>query len=235
MLRQPNTLFDDMIKHLAEYPDLAAVTRNILFHGTEYSFNHYSTALNIGVMFGFLKERRGKTQIANRIFEMHLYQYFLSEELIKTDIQTFPNAHENQFIKDGALNMDLVIKKFVEYYTDLYQEKDKSFFEKQGRKMFLLYLRPIINGTGNFYVEAETRDETQTDVIVDYLGKQYVIELKLWRGKKYNEAGEKQLIDYLNLYHLDKGYMLTFSFNKKKQTGIKEITIQGKRILEAFV
>ena len=235
MLRQPNTLFDDMIKHLAEYPDLAAVTRNILFHGTEYSFNHYSTALNIGVMFGFLKERRGKTQIANRIFEMHLYQYFLSEELIKTDIQTFPNAHENQFIKDGALNMDLVIKKFVEYYTDLYQEKDESFFEKEGRKMFLLYLRPIINGTGNFYVEAETRDETQTDVIVDYLGKQYVIELKLWRGKKYNEAGEKQLIDYLNLYHLDKGYMLTFSFNKKKQTGIKEITIQGKRILEAFV
>ena len=57
----------------------------------------------------------------------------------------------------------------------------------------------------------------------------------MWRGKKYNEAGEKQLIDYLNLYHLDKGYMLTFSFNKKKQTGIKEITIQGKRILEAFV
>ena len=89
---------------------------------------------------------------------MHLYQYFLSEELIKTDIQTFPNVHENQFIKDGALNMDLVIKKFVEYYTDLYQEKDESFFEKQGRKMFLLYLRPIINGTGNFYVEAETRE-----------------------------------------------------------------------------
>ena len=84
-------------------------------------------------------------------------------------------------------------------------------------------------------MEAETRDETQTDVIVDYLGKQYVIELKLWRGKKYNEAGEKQLIDYLNLYHLDKGYMLTFSFNKKKQAGVKEIRIGNKVLIEAVV
>lgn len=36
----------------------------------------------------------------------------------------------------------------------------------------------IINGTGNYYIEAQTRDQTQTDIIVDYLGKQYVIELK---------------------------------------------------------
>ena len=79
-------------------------------------------------MFGFLKERRGKTQIANRIFEMHLYQYFLSEELIKTDIQTFPNAHENQFIKDGALNMDLVIKKFRGILYGFISGERRKFF-----------------------------------------------------------------------------------------------------------
>ena len=62
-----------------------------------------------------------------------------------------------------------------------------------------------------------------------------MVELKVWRGKKYNEAGESQLIDYLNLYHLDEGYMLTFSFNKNKHVGTKEVVIQGKRILEAIV
>ena len=36
----------------------------------------------------------------------------------------------------------------------------------------------IINSTGNYYTEAQTREQTRTDIIVDYLGKQYVIELK---------------------------------------------------------
>ena len=69
--------------------------------------------------------------------------------------------------------MDLVMEKFLEY-MDIYRDVDQKFVEKQGRKLFLLYLRPIINGTGNFYVEAQTRDETRTDIVVDYLGRQSV-------------------------------------------------------------
>ncbi|MEZ3487631.1 MAG: hypothetical protein K1W22_13900 [Lachnospiraceae bacterium] len=103
------------------------------------------------------------------------------------------------------------------------------------RKLFLLYLRPIINGTGNFYVEAQTRDETRTDIVVDYLGRQSIIEVKIWHEPKYNEDGEQQLIRYLDLYHLDQGYLLTFSFNKKKQPGKRKVYIQGKRILEITV
>ena len=43
----------------------------------------------------------------------------------------------------------------------------------------MLYLRPIINGTGNYYIEARTRDLCRTDVIVDYNGEQYIIEMKI--------------------------------------------------------
>lgn len=235
LLLRPNTLFDDMIKHLAEYPELNTIFSNILFNGIEYTFNAYNTAMNIGVMFGFIKESNGIAVIANRIFEMHLYQYYLSEEMIKADNPYFPTGSTSQFTKNGCLDMDLVMEKFLEYYTDIYHDADQKFVEKQGRKLFLLYLRPIINGTGNFYVEAQTRDETRTDIVVNYLREQHIIELKIWHGAKYNEKGEQQLIRYLNLYHLDKGYLLTFNFNKKKQPGKKEITIQGKRILEIIV
>lgn len=54
LLKQPNTLFDDIIKQLAEYPELS--------------------------------------RIANRIFEMHLYQYFLTEKLIKDRVS---GLHKN--------------------------------------------------------------------------------------------------------------------------------------------
>ena len=36
------------------------------------------------------------------------------------------------------------------------------------------FWQSIINGVGNYYIEAQTRDQRCTDVIVDYLGKQYI-------------------------------------------------------------
>lgn len=93
--------------------------------------------------------------------------------------------------------MDLVLEKFVSYYNDIYSDNDSKFGEEHGRKIFLLYLKPIINGTGNYYIEAQTRDARRTDVVVDYLGEQFVIEIKLWRGAEYNERGEKQLTDWV--------------------------------------
>ena len=75
----------------------------------------------------------------------------------------------------------------------------------------------------------------RTDVIVDYMGEQFIIELKIWYGNEYNERGEKQLVDYLDYYHKDKGYMISFNFNKNKKIGIQEISIQDKTIVEAIV
>ena len=112
--------------------------------------------------------------------------------------------------------MKLVLSKFVEHFNELYGDKDERFLEEEGRRYFLLYLRPIINGTGNYYIEAQTRNNRRTDVIVDYHGEQFVIELKIWRGQEYNACGEQQLTEYLDYYHKDTGYMISFAFNKKK-------------------
>lgn len=125
--------------------------------------------------------------------------------------------------KDCILNMELVLEKFMIHFHDIYGENTEKFVEENGRRVFLLYSKPIINGTGNYYIEAQTRDQSRTDVIVDYLGKQYVIELKIWRGNEYNKRGEKQLAEYLEYYHLEKGYLLSFNFNKNKKTGLKEV------------
>lgn len=54
----------------------------------------------------------------------------------------------------------------------------------------------------------------------------------LW---SYNERGEQQLSDYLDYFHLKKGYMLSFSFNKKKTVGVKEVVLGDKLLIEAVV
>ena len=131
--------------------------------------------------------------------------------------------------------MDLVMKGFYRHYSEIFSDNDEYFLEKNGRKIFLMYLRPIINGTGNYYIEASTRDNRRTDIIVDYHGKQEIIELKIWHGQEYNSRGEDQLFQYLKEYNKDKGYLVSFNFNKNKNTGYHEIVFHGKKIVEVIV
>ncbi len=65
--------------------------------------------------------------------------------------------------------------------------------------------------------------------------EQYVCELKIWHGNAYNERSEKQLSDYLNYSHLDKGYMLSSNINQKKKIGVREIEVGDKLLIEAVV
>ena len=182
-------LFESMIRHLDEYPAMKKMFQAILFEGNEFAYNPYTKEMNLAYMFGYAVDRDGKVQIVNRIFEMCLYNYFLSEEELSSAIGNKAKRDKRCFIHD----------------------------------------------VGNYYIEAQTRDERRTDIIVDYLGEQFIIELKIWHGNEYNERGERQLAEYLDYYHKNKGYLLSFNFNKKKETGVREIVLGAKTIVEAVV
>lgn len=228
-------LFGSMIHQLKEYPEMKQMLKAVLLLGKRVSYNPDAPAINLAFMFGYIVNKEGSIQVANRIFEMRLYNLFLSEEELSNAIYDKAQGNKSQFVCNNKLDMDLVVEKFVLYFHDIYGKKDEKFVEEYGRKFFLLYLKPIINGTGNYYIEAQTRDAKRTDVIVDYLGEQFVIELKIWHGNEYNERGEQQLLDYLDYYHKDKGYMISFNFNKNKTVGVREIRIGNKTIIEAVV
>ena len=236
LLSEKNTLFESLIGKLINYPELNDMLKALLFAGKSIVYNADNAAIDNAVMFGFIKNRQGSAVISNRIFEMRLYNYYLSDtkmqgqEMYKASLQD-----RNQFVADGELDMRKILERFVIHFNDLYGGGDETFLEEEGRKYFLLYLRPIINGTGNYYIESRTRGLGRTDVIVDYLGRQYIIELKIWRGGEYNSRGERQLVKYLDDYHQDKGYMVSFNFNRKKQPGVYETVIDGKKLIEAVV
>ena len=123
----------------------------------------------------------------------------------------------------------------METFDYLYGDKDEAFLEDTGRRYFMLFLKPIINGIGNYSVEPETRNRERMDLVIYYRGEQSIIEMKVWRGNAYNQRGEQQLTDYLDYFHLKKGYMLSFNFNQKKEIGVKEIVLGDKVLVEAVV
>lgn len=182
-----------MIRQLSEYPELKQMLNALLFQGKRVTFNPDNSVISLASMFGYIVNRQGSIQVANRIFEMRLYNFFLSEEELKNAMYDEAQRSKSQFISEGRLDMRKVLEKFVLHFSDIYGDNDEKFIEEYGRKFFLLYLKPIINGVGNYYIEAHTRDARRTDVIVDYMGEQFVVELKIWHGNEYHERGEKQL------------------------------------------
>ncbi|MCI9122730.1 MAG: ATP-binding protein [Eubacterium sp.] len=235
LLNENSPLFGSMIRNLDEYPELKQMLYAMLFQGKRVVYNPDHKIIELACMFGYVVHRNGDVQVANRIFETRLYNFFLSEEELASAMSNAAKLDSAQFISNGKLDMNRVLEKFVEDFTDIYGENDANFVEDYGRKFFLLYLKPIINGTGNYYIEAQTRDSRRTDVIVDYLGERFVVEMKIWRGNEYHEKGERQLMEYLDYFHQKKGYLLSFNFNKKKKLGVKTMILGDKVIVEAVV
>jgi hypothetical protein len=137
--------------------------------------------------------------------------------------------------EDGCLNVPKIMEHFIKEHNRLHGVNSEKFLEEEGRERFITYVSAIINGTGTYSIEEQTRDHKRMDVVIHFMGKRYVVELKIWRGAKYNSDGEKQIMEYLNYFDLMVGYMLSFSFNKNKTPGVSEIRIGDKLLYEGIV
>ncbi|MFI3212526.1 MAG: AAA-like domain-containing protein [Eubacteriales bacterium] len=235
ILDEKSTLFDSLIRKITDYKVVEGFVYTLLFSGKTISYNPDIDFMNIIMMFGFAKNNNGVLTISNRIYETRLYNYFISQEFVSNEIYSMAFQNKNQFINNDELHMERILEKFAQHFNDIYGNRSQAFKEEEGRKYFLLYLKPIINGVGNYYIEAQTRDMRRTDIIIDYRGKQYIIEMKIWHGDEYNTRGEQQLTEYLDYYHLEKGYLLSFNFNQHKEVGVKHIEVGGKTLIEAVV
>ena len=236
LVSENNTLFDTLMGKVTNNPEMSKALCKILFSGEDQIYNQFDLANNDARLYGFIYVEGSVMRIANRIFEMLLYNYYLAENEMKSaPIYRAGSNDRELFIKDGHLDMDKVMERFVVSFGDIYGDIREPFDEEEGRRRFLLYIRPIINGTGNYYIEAQTRNNKRMDVVIDYLGERYVVELKIWRGNAYNERGEEQIAEYLDYFHLEKGYMVSYNFNQKKKTGVHVVSIADKTLIEAVV
>lgn len=68
------------------------------------------------------------------------------------------------------------------------------------------------------------------DVIIHWLGRRYVVELKIWRGERYHKEGEAQIAGYLDYFGLQTGYLISFDFRRNKEPGVRRTHV-GNRVL----
>ncbi len=238
ILKEKNTLFDDIGKNLQSNEDLNNLIYNMIIGGIQVAYNNIDPNIDIGLTFGFLTEKDNSITIANKIFEMLLYNYFISISITSSKKVVIDRVLPSSVIENGMFNMELAIKKFAEHYYELYSESGIRFLESECRMLFLTYIKPLINGNGFCHIESETRDRERMDVVVDFGREQFIVELKLWYGEQSHEKALEQLAGYLDSKNKDIGYLLTFDFRKTKNVGKPQIgwvEHRGKRIFDVMV
>lgn len=142
LLSEKNTLFESLVNKLTDYPELRTMLYNLLFTGKSIPYSPMAKSIEAAEMFGFIKNENENAVISNRIFEILLYNLFLSEEVLDSKIYDAGQQDKNQFISNGHLNMDLVIKKFVMHFDDLFgdlRHKNKRLTPYSGTNKILLY------------------------------------------------------------------------------------------------
>ena len=235
IIEEKNTLFDSLIKNLENNKDLYEYIEDIIVRGNDKSFNNDNPLIDLGIVYGYFKNRDGKVQISNKIFGERIYNYMVSKlenNYSKMDAYNFKQA----FIKEnGGLDIEKILKRFQQFMKEQYSSKDKEFIEHHGRLIFLAFIKPIINGTGFDFKEVQISEEKRLDVVITYNNFKYIIEMKIWRGLKYHEDGVKQLCDYLDIHDLNKGYLLIFNFNKNKEFKEERVNVEGKDIFQVYV
>ena len=232
LLSEKNTLFDDVIKNVSNNKDLYEYIFDIVFNGEEKDFNIDNNIVDLGVTFGYFKEEDGKVKISNRLLEQRLYNYFVTN--LKLRNVAGYNIKAN-FIEGTGLNIEKILIKFQEFMKEQYSSIDKNFLEREGRLLFLAFIKPIINGVGFAFKEVQISEEKRLDVVITYNKNKYIIELKIWRGEEYHEKGLKQLANYLHINNENKGYLLIFNFNKNKEYKKEKLIIEEKEIFQVFV
>lgn len=229
------TLLDDLSKNLEHIPELRDFLYSMVVNGQEYTYTFVDPMVKLANMFSYIKEnQRGKTMIHNLIFEEALFVYFGNKTMRKQGTRISP--YLLNYVQNGRLNMEHVVTRFRDLMHEEYRESTVPFLEKEGRLLFLTFLKPIINGIGFYYVEPQTRDNRRMDLVVTYDRQEFIVELKIWRGDKYEEKGRDQLSAYLATRGINEGYLVTFDFSKDKQdTEPQWIEWNGKRIFEVVI
>jgi AAA-like domain len=209
LIKENNTNFETLAKNLENNKDLRNQVYRIAIDNERLPFNINHPVTNLGVLHGFFGEKDGNLIIHNRIYSEFITTYMsdslhISDTLKDIDVGTgYKNTNK-------TLNMEAVLLGFQAFMKKEYSKKDRDFLEKNGRLVFLAFIKPIINGSGYDFKEAQISEERRLDVVITYFQHKYVAELKIWRGEVAHEEGLNQLSDYLDRQALTDGFLIIF-------------------------
>ncbi|MCU0286869.1 MAG: AAA family ATPase, partial [Acidobacteria bacterium] len=237
LLKEDNTNFQSLIKNLENNRSLYDMVFRIVLEGENIGYNLDNPDIEQGVTHGVFRDDNGRLRIHNRVYEQRIYNYMASK--VETSSNMGHYNFRGHFLDNSGnqLNMKEVMFRFQIFLKEQYSEKDVEFLERNGRLLFLAFLRPIINGKGFDFKEVEISEEKRLDIVVTYNSQKYIIELKKWYGEEAHQKGLRQLSDYLDRQNQNSGFLIIYDSRRlSNRIGENEtVNIDSKQIFMVWV
>jgi hypothetical protein len=227
------TNFDTLIKNLENNADLYRIVYRLVIENEPFNYNVHDPIIHFGLQHGIFKNGTG-LNIHNRIYREIIANYMTSKT-ITSGQSLYIGTSEPYLLANNALDMRKLLLKFQELMKVEYSKKDSSFIERNGRLIFLAFLKPIINGKGYAFKEPEISEERRMDIAVSFFQHKYIIELKMWRGNVAHKKGLVQLGDYLDRQNQLEGFLVIFEQNVEKTWKKGWIRANGKKVFAVWV
>jgi hypothetical protein len=241
MKEAENVNFDSLLMNLEHNPDLYDLVQQVIFDNAEIDFQPQVPVIRLGVLYGlFAKNEKGKLAIHNRIYREQIANYMVVklQTQPRSDVKYNLNPYNfrGQFVRaDNSLDMTQVLVKFQSFMREHNSVKNRDFLEKDGRLLFMAFMKPIINGAGYDFKEPQISDEHRLDVVITFYQYRYLAELKIWYGEVAHQKGLIQLSDYMDSLSMTEGYLVIFNHNKKKTWKTEWIELEGKKVFAVWV
>jgi AAA-like domain len=234
LIRENNANFDSLVKNLEDNKPLFDLVYSIAIDNVKFPYSPHEPIANLGVLYGIFANREGLV-IHNLIYSQVIINYMTFKLQRETAYEKSMLAGTDYRASDDSLNMELVLTKYQAFMREQYSQKDRAFLERNGRLVFLAFMKPILNGSGHDFKEVQISEERRLDVVLTYYQNKYVAELKIWRGQEAHEKGLVQLADYLGRQNLNEGYLVIFDHSATKSWQTDRREIKGKNIFMVWV
>lgn len=204
LIERRDTHLDSLVDKLHE-PRVQSVLEPIMTGGlsTDATYNDdFAYVRDLGLV----EVANGTRRIANPIYQE------IIPRVLAHQIQTAVPDEPAWFVaEDGSLDITLLIQGFIKFWRRHGEIllRGMPYHEAAPHLVFMAYLQRIVNSGG--YIEREFAVGTgRADLVVDFQGRQDIIELKLLRGSYTRPEGVEQVARCATRLSRERGYLVIF-------------------------
>ncbi len=208
LILRRDTHLDSLVDKL-QGPRIRPIIDAIL-SGADIQYSEYSDDLRYAEDLGIVIKdvEKDGVKISNLIYNE------IIPRVLNANLQDLmiPKVGLLWFIKpDGKLDMDALLREFQDFYREHAESwLDNFSYQESGKQLLLMaFLQRIINGGGSIAREMAV-GRGRTDLVIDFKGDCFVLELKIKRSNSYMDRTYKQLHRYLDTVNQSHGYLILF-------------------------
>ena len=229
IILERRTHIDSVISRLRE-PRVARILGPMLLGDAIPPSDLLHDDLSYVVGMGLLRLKNGRYEVPNAVYREVIPRALTFEAQMQMNEQTAWYVSS-----DGSLNMDKLFREWQSFWAaDGHLAAEGFQYREAGAHLTLMaFLQRIVNGGGRISREYGL-GRGALDLLIDWKGRRYAIELKLRRDARTEPRALEQLARYLDGLGLSEGWLVLFDLRRdlswEEKLTMRDVTHEGKTI-----